>query len=159
MSLDTVTRVIDFFETNIETPNSLYTIYRDKNYDLSLDEGGGPFCELFVAPSFDSFVGYGAGVTTDYTEIGTIVIRIFVDSGLGDDDYLSLSRVSDIIRDAFRDQVTGKQLKLFPTGSQEGVILFEDMEPSQTVIEESRRDITYRRKDIFINYQKLYNKS
>ena len=157
MSLDTVTRVIDFFETNVETPNNLYTIYRNKNYDLPLDGGGGPFCELFIEDSSDKFTGYVGN--TIYNERGSIIIRIYVDQGLGDNDLYSLSRVSDIIRDAFRDQVTGKQLKLFPTVGQEGMILFENLEPRQTIVDDSSYDTPYKRKDIFINYQKSYSKS
>jgi len=161
MSLDTVTRIVDFFEANgfVSEPTGaeIYTIFRDKNYDLGNDSGGGPFCEVFIEASGDSFVGYGTAIGPDYTETGIVVVRIFADAGLGDLDLYSLSRVSDIIRDTFRDQTTGKQLKLWPTGGQQGMILFEDMSSRQTIEDDTTYDTVYRRKDIFINYQKVYN--
>lgn len=159
MSLDTVTRINDFFEDNVATPNDIYTIYKDKNYASRQSNGAGPFCEVWVESSFDSFTGYGAGATTAYNEAGVVVIRIFVDEGLGDRDLYSLSRVYDLVRDSFRDQTTGKQLKLWPTGSEEGMILFENLESRQTVTDETTYLRPHRRKDIFINYQKLYSKS
>ncbi len=160
MSLDSVTRIDSFFESQVATPNSIYTIYEDKNEGL-FEGGGGPFVKIWTEASFDDPTAVEASPEdfSCYTEEGIIIIQIFAVKGLGTMDLYSLSRIVTLVRDAFR----GK--RILPTGSEEGIIYFESISPRQT-IEVAPKDfpignsnslgLTWKRKDIFINYQKNY---
>ena len=48
MSLDTITRVNEFFKDTIATPNSLFTIYEEENKSIPDGNGRGSMVRLFI---------------------------------------------------------------------------------------------------------------
>lgn len=158
MSFDTTTRVDSYMGSAVATPNNITIIYEDKNEGI-FERGGGPFIKVWTEASFDDPTGIRNGQNVCFTEDGIVIIQIYIVSGYGNKDLYKLEKVADLIKEAFRG------VELIPTGSEEGIILFEDFTTRQTITIDntfdgrsgSRNDfLPYKRKDIFINYQKNY---
>jgi len=157
VSLDSVTRIDAFFKAQITDLLGIETIFEDQNKG-QFEPGGGMFIKMWVEPSFDELTGSSLPDSL-YTEDGLIVIQVFTIKGQGTKNLYALESVGTSIRNAFRD------VFLNPTGSEEGAIYFEDVSTRQT-IEIGRQnssqgrgssfDGVWKRKDIFINYQKSY---
>ena len=154
MSFDSVTRINDYFDTAIADPNNLYTIHSDKNEAIEDDQGGDVWVRLSTEASFDDLTGEPSTVSSEkcYTERGLVIVEIFCAKGLGTLNLYGIDKVVSILRDAFRNH------KLLPIGSEEGVILFEDISAPKSFEQPSRGGRDYFRKDVFINYQKNYSK-
>jgi len=158
MSLDSVTRIDDYFKTSITDVLGIETIFEDENKG-QFEPGGGMFIKMWVEPSFDDLTGNSIPNKL-YTERGLVVIQIFTIKGQGTKNLYALESVGTSIRDAFRDKF------LDSDGTQEGAIYFEDISTRQT-IEIGRQNSpqgrgssfngVWKRKDIFVNYQKSYN--
>lgn len=158
MSLDTVKRVADYWKSTLEDVSGIHTVYFDKNYGLP-ESTDGPWVKLFIEASFDDPLAVANSQDVCFTEDGQIIAQIYAEKGIGDKDLYSLERVSDLIKEAFRG------FTLLPGAGEKGNILFEDISSRQT-IEIDRSDSNFgrgstddrdwRRKDIFINYQKNY---
>jgi len=149
MSLDTTTRINALFESLVATPNSLYTIYIDKNEDIPDDSGGGVFVRLTTESSEDVLAG-AKPADFLYTETGLFIVEILAPVSLGTLDLYSHERVVSLIRDAFRNK------KFFETGAQEGDLYFYDMTTSRSFEAPSRQDRDYMVKNVFVNFQKNY---
>lgn len=154
MSLDTVTRINDYFDSAVALPNNLYTIHADKNEAIQDDMGGDVWARVSTEASFDDLTGEPSTVDGEkcYTERGLVIVEVFCAKGLGTLNLYGIDKVVSILRDAFRNY------KLLPTGSEEGVILFEDISAPKSFEQPSRGGTAYFRKDVFINYQKNYSK-
>ena len=152
MSLDSVTRINAYFKT-IADANSIYTIYDDKNEAIEDDMGGGEFIRLSTEASFDELQGEPSviGAPKCYKERGLVIVEIFTAKGLGDMNLYGVNSIVTILRNAFRNK------KLLPIGSEEGIILFEDISAPKSFELPSRSGTDYFRKDVFINYQKNYS--
>lgn len=152
MSFDTVTRVNEFFADNVATPNSLYTVYLDDNTNPPTNSGAGPWCEVETEASFDELVAQGP-TTHTYKEHGLVTVSVFVDVGLGNKIPKALAKVVTLVRDAFRDKT------ILDTGPEEGCIYFESIDTSRSVTNDTKFNRKWKRKDIFINYQKNYKQT
>lgn len=150
MSLDTTTRINDLFKSLVATPNSLYTIYIDKNEGIEDDLGGGVFVRLTTESSGDEPTGTHPADFL-YTETGLFIVEILAPKSLGNLDLYSHSRVVTLIRDAFRNKHFRNT-----TGAQEGDLYFFDMTTSRTFEAPSRQGNDYMVKNVFINFQKNY---
>ena len=153
MSLDSVTRINAYFET-IAVANSIYTIYDDKNEAIEDDMGGGEFVRLSTEASFLNKEGQPStlGDPRCYKERGLIIVEIFSAKGLGNMNLYGIDGIVTILGEAFVDE------RILPTGSEEGIILFEDISAPKAFEQPSRGGTDYYRKDVFINYQKNYSK-
>lgn len=147
MSVDTITRINDYFKTNVATPLSLFTIYKNVNED-SPEPSSGPFVNLWVEASDDDIYSDGGG----YRENGIIIAQIRIEQG---ESSLLLHSIADSIKVAFR------QLQLSPTGIEEGQINIAAIEPSNagTIPREQAgrgrgSNKPWRGWDVFINYSK-----
>jgi hypothetical protein len=150
MSLDTTTRINDLFKSLVATPNSLYTIYIDKNEGIEDDLGGGVYVRLTTESSGDEPTGTKPSDFL-YTETGLFIVEILAPKSLGTLDLYSHSRVVTLIRDAFRNKHFRNT-----TGTQEGDLYFFDMTTSRTFEAPSRQGNDYMVKNAFINFQKNY---
>lgn len=151
MSVDTAQRVNDYWDSEVATPENIYTIHIDKNEGIPATEGGGgTWVTIETQTLLDNLTGRSS-VSNCFTEDGMIIIKIYAQKGLGNLDLYSLERVSDLVKKAFRFDKP-----LLMTGTQEGNIYFEDIIPRQTITDPAPGLSDYRRKDIFINYQKTY---
>lgn len=151
MSDDTTTRINDLFKSLVATPNSLYTIYIDKNEGIEDDLGGGVFVKLSTESSSDFLTGTRSDGSDLYTEEGNFTIEILSPKGLGNLDLYSHSRVVTLIRDAFRNKHFFNT-----TGTQEGDLYFFDLTTSRTFEAPSRQGTDYMVKNVFMNFQKNY---
>lgn len=149
MSLDSVQRINDYFDLAVGAPNNLYTIHLDKNEDIPDDLGGGVWVKLSTEASFDDMTGQSLPKLC-YRERGLVIVEIFCRKGLGNKNLYGIEKVVTLLRNAFRN------VKLKPTGDEEGVILFEDISAPRSFEIPSRGGTDYFRKDVFINYQKNY---
>ena len=149
MSIDSTTRINNFFDAQVGTPNDLYTIHLDKNEDIPDDLGGGVFVKLSTEASFDERTGRSRPDQL-FTETGLVIVEIIAPVGLGTLDTYSLERVVSLIRDAFRGEF------LNPVDDEEGVIYFQDISTARSFELPSKMDGDYLVKNVFINYQKNY---
>lgn len=149
MSLDSITRINDYFDTAISIPNGLYTVHADKNENISDDMGGDVWVKLSTEAAFDDMTGQSLPELC-YRERGLVIVEIFCMKGLGNLNLYGIDKVVTLLRNAFRNK------RLQPTGDEEGVILFEDISAPRSFELPSRGGTPFFRKDVFINYQKNY---
>lgn len=147
MSVDTITRVNAYFKTNVADVLNLFTIYKNDNKDL-LEPSSGPFVNLWVDSASDDIYTDGK----KYIETGQVIAQIRIEEG---ESTLRLEIIGDAIRNAFRD------LKLKPTGGEEGQIDIGSIEPSNagTIPREKANkgragSRPWRGLDLFLNYSK-----
>lgn len=154
MSKDSVRRINDHFDAVVSSPHNLYTIHTDKNEGIEDDQGGDVFVRLRTEASFLEKLGQPSvlGQKRDYLERGVIIVELFCAKGLGDLNLYGIDDIVTILGEAFVDE------KLLPVGSDEGIILFEDVSSGASFEQPSRGGRDYFRKDVFINYQKNYSK-
>lgn len=143
MSVDTITRVNAYFETNVADVIPVFTIYKNVNENLP-EPGSGSFVKLWVEPSLDQLFTDGG----KYQESGVIIAQIYVEEG---ESTLELHSISDVIKIAFR------QLQLEPIGGEIGTITVSDIETANrgtVATEDYGSNISWRRWDVFITYAK-----
>lgn len=160
MNDNSAPRIDTFFENQITIPESIYTVFEDKNEGI-FEGGGGPFVKIWTEAGTSSPVAVQDSPETFSCsdEFGQVIIQIFAVKGLGTIDLYSLSRIATLIDNKF----VGK--RILPTGDDNGIIYFEEMSTRQTV-EVAPQDfplgrsnsmgLTWKKKEIFINYQKNY---
>ena len=149
MSLDTITRVNEYFKSAVATPNNIFTIYEELNERQSDGNGRGPMVRLFIEVGTETIFSDKG----QYKEEGTVIAHIFVDVGESTADQ---HRISDLIKNAFR------QVRLPVTTSNEGDIYFQDVElgkGGQVKKEQLRNSSNQKqrywvRQDVFIAYNK-----
>jgi hypothetical protein len=146
MSLDTIERIESRIEDEIESNYSRYVIYESLNEDLP-DQGSGPFIKVFIEPDTDYLDGIATGEKM-YTEFGSVVFQIFDEEGSGTRD---LHTIATEIRDSMRDVL------MYPTGSQEGTIHLQEYEERASAISIKSGGRNWKRKDVFVGYQKSYD--
>ncbi|MCM8527312.1 MAG: hypothetical protein NE327_12400 [Lentisphaeraceae bacterium] len=150
MSLDTITRVETYLETNIWTPNS----YDYENFSINEvnDHGSGPWALVIVTPASTAVSGMEAA-EHNLLEEGVITIQIFQEKYAGNRNNYTMAKT---IRDTL---VTVPQLKLYPTGSEEGVIHIYNLEQRGQPVEVEREDgeDPWIRLDIFVAYKKYFD--
>ena len=153
MSVDTITRIASFIDTNITVPNSYEMI------DLTLNEswvgeenqGSGPWIQ-FDIEEFDDDIAAVGDSANDYFENGVVVFNIFDEQGSGTRDPYT---IKDVIRDAFRaNPRKGGLTALLGSG---GNIMFTNITYRPfVVVDRSNSDLPWHRHDILVNYQKVY---
>jgi hypothetical protein len=153
MRKDTVQRITKHWLDNVATPNNLYTEYSNKNENL-IDSGDGPWVKLFIESDLDDLVGHST-VDACRVETGVVTAQIFIDEGYGNIDLYILEDIVDKIVTAFTDN---KRTLILPaTGSEVGMLQFNDFSGRQTiVVEKDDFDGNWLRRDIFITYEKNY---
>lgn len=149
MSLDSITRINDYFDTAVSIPNGLYTIHVDKNEAIEDDMGGDVWVRVSTEASDDDMTGQSLPKLC-YKESGVFIIEIFCAKGLGNMNLYGPNAIITIIRNAFRNK------KLQPASGEEGVILFEKISTTRSFEQPSRGGRAYFRNDVFIPYQKNY---
>lgn len=149
MSLDTITRVNEFFKDTVATPNTLFTIYEEENKRIPDGNGRGPMVRLFIEVGTETLLNDDS----QYFEEGVIIAQVFVDVGESTADQ---HRIATIIKNAFR------QVKLTAGGGQQGDIYFQDIEmgnggqvPKQRLRNNTKeKQRWWLRQDVFITYNK-----
>ena len=153
MSLDTETRFEASFKTKIADVYGYYTIYFDKNgsfTDISR-YGAGPIVILRTEVFEDTAISDEIPVRS-YDEEGLFVLQFF-DKESGQ---RSFSTFYTRLRNAYRNNTINNRLD--PAQGEEGTIYIKNISQRPTFdVPTSKSQQKWKRKDIFLPYNKIYN--
>jgi hypothetical protein len=144
MSVDTIERMDDKVNTDLEIGEGYYVVYESLNEDLP-EQFSGPFISFSVETFTDSVVN---DTDASFMEEGVLVFQIFDEKGSGTRD---LYTYRDVIRDNFRQQQIQSGVGEY------GMIILKEI--SQRPPVEVRRgygEINWVRLDVLISYVKCY---